>query len=88
LASPPRSSGSGRARLRDVPISPDGGAIADYTGPFEDPAQLAAQLSATVGVVEHGLFPPELISDVLVARGDDVERIPVGPAKTLSPTSP
>src|ERR671929_145243 len=71
------------ARLRDVPMSPDGGAIADYTGAFEDPAQLAAQLSATVGVVEHGLFPPELVSDVLVARGDDVERIPVTPPKTL-----
>jgi ribose 5-phosphate isomerase A len=78
----------GTARLRDVPIGPEGGAIADYTGAFEDPAQLAAQLSATVGVVEHGLFPPELVSDVLVARGDDVERIPVTPPKTLSPVSP
>jgi ribose 5-phosphate isomerase A len=78
----------GTARLRDVPIGPEGGAIADYTGAFEDPAQLAAQLSATVGVVEHGLFPPELVSHVLVARGDDVERIPVTPPKTLSPASP
>ena len=26
----------GTARLRDVPISPEGGAIADYTGAFED----------------------------------------------------
>jgi ribose 5-phosphate isomerase A len=61
--------------------------IADYPGAFADPAELAAQLSATVGVVEHGLFPPELVSDVLVARGHDVERIPVTPAKTLGPTS-
>src|SRR3954447_3653951 len=65
------------ARRRGRPLPPEGGAIADYTGPFEDPGQLAAQLSATVGVVEHGLFPPELVSDVLVGRGDDVERIPV-----------
>jgi ribose 5-phosphate isomerase A len=57
--------------------------IADYTGAFEDPAQLAAQLSATVGVVEHGLFPPELVSDVLVARGDSVERLPVSRAGGL-----
>jgi ribose 5-phosphate isomerase A len=79
----------GTARLRDVPISPEGGAIADYTGAFEDPAQLEARLSATVGVVEHGLFPPELVSDVLMARGNDVERIPVTPPpKTLSPGSP
>jgi ribose 5-phosphate isomerase A len=67
----------GTARLRDVPKSPDGGVIADYTGAFEDPAQLAAQLSAAVGVVEHGLFPSRLVSDILVGRGEDVERIRV-----------
>jgi ribose 5-phosphate isomerase A len=65
----------GTSRRRDVPRSPDGGVIADYTGAFDDPAQLAARLSAAVGVVEHGLFPPELVSDVLVARGDVVERV-------------
>ena len=62
-------------RLRDVPLSPEGGAIADFTGAFDDPAELAARLSSTVGVVEHGLFPPELVSDVVVARGEEVERI-------------
>ncbi len=61
--------------LRDVPPSPDGGIIADYRGPFDDPAQLAARLGATPGVVEHGLFPPELVSIVLVGRGDSVERV-------------
>jgi ribose 5-phosphate isomerase A len=35
---------------------------------------LAARLSATPGVVDHGLFPPALVADVLVGRGDDVER--------------
>jgi ribose 5-phosphate isomerase A len=59
--------------LRDVPHSPDGGVIADYSGPIDDPAALAAFLSATPGVVEHGLFPPELVHDVFIARGDDVE---------------
>ena len=62
-------------RLRDVPLSPEGGVIADFTGAFEDPGELAARLSSTVGVVEHGLFPPELVSDVVVARGEEVERI-------------
>jgi ribose 5-phosphate isomerase A len=62
-------------QLRDVPLSPEGDAIADFTGTFDDPAELAARLSATVGVVEHGLFPPELVSDVVVARGEHVERI-------------
>jgi ribose 5-phosphate isomerase A len=65
-------------RLRDVPPSPEGGIIADYTGEFDDPAELALRLSCTVGVVEHGLFSAELVSDVIVARGQDVERIPVG----------
>jgi ribose 5-phosphate isomerase A len=62
-------------RLRDAPPSPDGGVIADYLGPVDDAAELAARLSATPGVVGHGLFPPALVSDVLVGRGDAVERI-------------
>jgi ribose 5-phosphate isomerase A len=52
--------------LRDVPPSPDGNVIADYTGEIGDPRALAARLSADPGVVEHGLFPPELVSDVIV----------------------
>jgi len=56
----------GEVELRDVPPSPDGGVIADYLGPVEDPAAVAAWLSATPGVVEHGLFPPGLTSDVLI----------------------
>src|ERR1700704_4238394 len=57
----------GQARLRDVPRSPDGGLIADYLGPVEDPRELASRLSATPGVVEHGLFAPELVSSILIA---------------------
>ncbi len=60
------------AALRDVPPSPDGNPIADYLGPVGEPAVLAARLSATPGIVEHGLFPPELVGDVLVARGTEV----------------
>jgi ribose 5-phosphate isomerase A len=56
----------GPAELRDVPPSPDGGVIADFLGPVSDPEALAARLSATPGVIEHGLFPPSLISDVFV----------------------
>ena len=63
----------GDVELRDVPASPDGGVIADYTGPLDDPDGLAARLSGTIGVVEHGLFPPSLVSDVLVGRGEGVE---------------
>jgi ribose 5-phosphate isomerase A len=63
----------GEAELRHVPLSPDGGAIADHFGPVEDPAAAAARLAATPGVIDHGLFPPELISDILIARGGEIE---------------
>jgi ribose 5-phosphate isomerase A len=64
----------GEVELRDVLVSPDGGVIADYLGPVDDPSATAAWLSAAPGVVDHGLFPPDLVSDVLVGRGDEVER--------------
>jgi ribose 5-phosphate isomerase A len=64
----------GEVELRDVPLTPDGGVIADYLGPVDDPSATAAWLSAAPGVVDHGLFPPDLVSDVLVGRGDEVER--------------
>ena len=63
----------GEAELRHVPLSPDGGAIADYRGPVDDPASTAARLSATPGVIDHGLFAPELVSDILIARGEEIE---------------
>jgi ribose 5-phosphate isomerase A len=65
----------GPAELRNVPPSPDGGVIADYLGPVEDPGDLADRLAAVPGVVEHGIFSPELVSELLVARDSRVERI-------------
>jgi ribose 5-phosphate isomerase A len=64
--------------LRGVPRRPDGGVIGDYHGDLSDPAVLAARLSAAPGLVEHGLFPPSMVSDVLIARGGDVEHRVVG----------
>jgi ribose 5-phosphate isomerase A len=71
--------------LRDVPRSPDGGVIADYQGAFDDPAALAAWLEATPGLVAHGLFPPALVSEALVGRGDSVERIVFEPRPDRRP---
>ncbi len=51
--------------------------IADYGGPIGDPAALAARLAGTPGVVEHGLFPPALVGEILVGRGSDVARLAV-----------
>ena len=59
--------------VRGVDPSPDAGVIADYLGPIDDPAVLAARLSAEPGVVEHGLFPPHMVSDVVVGRGETAE---------------
>lgn len=52
--------------MRDVPASPDGGLIADYHGDVYDPATTAARLSATPGVIEHGLFPPDLVTEIII----------------------
>jgi ribose 5-phosphate isomerase A len=61
--------------LRDAPRSPDGGVIADYHGGgLDDPAALAARLEADPGVAAHGLFPPELVSELIIGRGDGVDR--------------
>jgi len=65
----------GTVRLREAPRSPEGGIIADFTGPFGNPGELAERLSTTVGVVEHGLFPPAMVSDIIVARGEQVDLI-------------
>lgn len=61
--------------LRDVPRSPDGGVIADYRGEIGDPAALAARLDADPGISSHGLFPPDMVSEVLVGAGDAVNRL-------------
>ncbi len=66
------------AVLRDAPRTPDGGVLADYHGDIDDPAVLAARLDAAPGVVAHGLFPPTLVSTVLIARGDEVEVRQIG----------
>jgi ribose 5-phosphate isomerase A len=65
----------GAVELRDAPPSPDGGVIADYLGPVGDPEALASRLAATHGVAEHGLFGPELVSDVLVGHGEQVQAL-------------
>lgn len=62
-------------KLRDVPRSPDGGVIADHNGAIDDPAALAARLDADPGVTSHGLFPPTMVSEVLIGRNGAVDRM-------------
>ena len=63
----------GDVELRDLPRSPDGGVLAFWRGDVSDPAAAAAFLSSVPGVVDHGLFPPSMVSDVIIARGETVE---------------
>jgi ribose 5-phosphate isomerase A len=64
----------GEVELRpDTPPSPDGGMIADYRGAVGDPFELATSLSAIPGVVDHGLFPAQMVSRVIVGRGESVD---------------
>jgi ribose 5-phosphate isomerase A len=66
----------GEVNLRaGAPPSPDGGVIADYLGEVADPAELATTLASIPGVVDHGLFPGAMVTEVLVGRGDAVERL-------------
>lgn len=62
------------AALRPARPTPDRGLLADYLGLVEDPDRLATRLSLMPGVVEHGLFPPHLTSEILVATGSSVRR--------------
>ena len=61
--------------LRSAPPTPDGGLLADYLGPVEDPAELAKRFSQTPGVIDHGLFPPRLVSEILIATESSVRTL-------------
>jgi ribose 5-phosphate isomerase A len=67
--------GEGVELRQGAPASPDDGVIADFRGEVDDPAALAARLEADPGVAAHGLFPPAMVSEVLVGRGGAVDRI-------------
>ena len=71
--------------LRPVPPSPDGGTIADYRGAIGDPAELAARLAADPGVAAHGLFPPDMVSEVLVGTGGAVDRLTLSRLQRRAP---
>jgi ribose 5-phosphate isomerase A len=71
LRSRPADGGAGTTGWQE---SPDGGLIADYLGAVGDPGELSRRLSDTPGVVGHGLFAPEMVSVILIAGEDGVNR--------------
>ena len=62
-----------RSRCATCRAAPTTALIADYRGAIGDPAALAARLEADPGVAAHGLFPPAMVSAVLVGAGGTVE---------------
>jgi ribose 5-phosphate isomerase A len=71
----------GHVQLRaHTPPTPDNGLIADFHGALGNPREVARRLERQPGVVEYGLFPPELVDLLIVARdgGAEVARVPGG----------
>jgi len=64
--------------LRDVAPSPDGGLIGDFHGAVDDPRGVSDRLDVTPGLVGHGLFSPDLVSDVLVGVGTSIRQLTAG----------
>src|SRR4249919_1392725 len=60
----------GAVELRAAPRTPDGGILADLVGPVGELDRAAEELDAFAGVIGHGLFPPSLVSEILVGTGD------------------
>jgi ribose 5-phosphate isomerase A len=62
----------GSVTLRDAAPTPDGGVLADFYGTFDSAVDLAELFDATPGVAAHGLFAPDLVSEIIVATGKTV----------------
>ena len=62
----------GAVTLRDMALSPDGGILAYFNEAFDSARDLAERLAATPGVAAHGLFAPDLVSEIIVATGKTV----------------
>jgi ribose 5-phosphate isomerase A len=63
----------------DMSPSADGNVIVDFHGDIGDRGSLAAVLDAMVGVVDHGLYPRDMVSEVLVGRPGDRVDVLSGP---------
>ena len=68
------------AYLTAAPPSTDGGVLAGYFGLLDDPTALTHRLSATPGVVEHGLFLPTIV-EILIGQARGVQRRRIGAGK-------
>jgi len=58
--------------LRSPELTINGGLLADVHARLSDPRTLSDQLDGLPGVLGHGLFGPQLVDDIIVAREDGV----------------
>ncbi len=64
--------------VRVAPQSPDGGVLADFHGNVVVPWDLSRWLAQIPGVVAHGLFAPEMVSEHLVGTKNTVRHTIMG----------
>jgi ribose 5-phosphate isomerase A len=62
----------GSVTLRDAAPTPDGGVLADFYGAFDSAKALSEYFASTPGIAAHGLFAPDLVSEIIVATGKTV----------------
>ena len=58
------------------PAQAEGNVIVDYLGEVGDREALSMALSGIAGVVDHGLYPSAMVTEVLIGHPhDEVERL-------------
>jgi ribose 5-phosphate isomerase A len=72
-----RLSDIGPVEVREnMPPTPEGNVIVDYLGAVGDREALSVALAGVAGVVDHGLYPSSMVTEVLIGRPqDEVERL-------------
>ena len=72
-----RLSDIGPVEVREnMPSTPEGNVIVDYLGEVGDREALSMALSGIAGVVDHGLYPSSMVTEVLIGHPhDEVERL-------------
>jgi ribose 5-phosphate isomerase A len=72
-----RLSDIGPVEVREnMPPTPEGNLIVDYLGEIADREALSAALAGIAGVVDHGLYPSSMVTEVLIGHPQDaVERL-------------
>ena len=72
--------------LRQLPPSPDRARSPITAARSSGRQLLAARLEADPGVAAHGLFPADMVSDILIGSGDGSNQVAAKPEESAAPT--